>query len=143
MVSTLRTTREISCTHTWQAPVTCPSLPFTLVIILMASFSLMMSTACSTRDFMYIHFEIIVSRSCSDNEASFHTCVGIASHHSVVNLHSSTSCEVFQTFSSFRCDRQAWRCKHLKLFGVVPTSLAVQTLGTVRCGTDKLRSANT
>ena len=73
---------------------------------------------------MYTHFEITVSRFCSDNEASCHTCVEIASHHSVVNVHSSTSCEVFQTFSSFRCDRQAWRCK---LFGVVPTSLAVQT----------------
>ena len=57
---------------------------------------------------MYIHFEI-------------------AYHHSAVNLHSSSSCEVFQTPSSFRCDRQAWWCKHLKLFGVVPTSLAVQT----------------
>ena len=89
---------------------------------------------------MYINFEIIVSRFCSDNEASCHTCVEIASHHSVVNLHTSTSCEVFQTFSSFPCDRQAWRCKHLKLFGlptackqvklfgVVPTRLAVQTL---------------
>ena len=57
---------------------------------------------------MYIHFEI-------------------AFHHSAVNLHSSSSCEVFQTPSSFRCDREAWRCKHLKLLDVVPTGLAVQT----------------
>ena len=77
---------------------------------------------------MFIYFEITVPRFCSGNEASCQTCVEIAFHHSVVDLHSIYFLR---------------GVSNVLIVSLGPTSLAVQTLETVRCRADKFGGANT